>query len=647
MIKKRQFLSFLVIILLVLSTVDVFAPDGETEPAEIDPGLLGEEAEEAVDVPGIPEEEKIQVKGDINQEITPEQLQEYVKNVQDWWDQLTEEEKKEKESLFGMRLISPDRTSVFEAESTGGECVVPPFKPEEAEKKATIEASASVEGDFSDMQNYIPDLGSKVNVIETKEQTAGTITESLRSDLQNQVDEKTSEVNVGLGTNYVPPTIWVDPQPVQQGVGSVIGRYAHGDPRAPRSGWVVTAGVKISLPFKGRKSVRPAIGGGISGGGPITVGEIPKKPAVVKMTAVPQPKVQKPTQQPEVKKVIVPPPPGEKGKVPVPAEPPAPGAPPTQPPGGEPPAPPPGGEPPGPPPGGEPPGPPPGGEPPGPPPGGEPPGPPGPPGQPLLYEEEIYKRQKIKQGFRADDVQISTFYLADEEGNLASSYYSFGPHGFSGLSLLIEPDEGFSEAEVSLWKYSEVDSDADGLVNDEDLCPETFVGEGIIKFIGPAGGEIEIPSGTAKMTIPPGTVDRMSLFYIGDNYYILSYIDEYGCSLLDIDEDGIGDDFDNCRFDYNPEQENEDYDELGDLCDPCPGDVFNGCEAALEWKYVYKYPDIFEQPTLFEKSTKELIGSGIALVLILLLFLSIVRRKTAKKPKKKAVKKKSKKKKKR
>jgi len=48
MIKKRQFLSFLVIILLVLSTVDVFAPDGETEPAEIDPGLLGEEAEEAL-----------------------------------------------------------------------------------------------------------------------------------------------------------------------------------------------------------------------------------------------------------------------------------------------------------------------------------------------------------------------------------------------------------------------------------------------------------------------------------------------------------------------------------------------------------------------------------------------------------------------
>jgi len=41
--------------------------------------------------------------------------------------------------------------------------------------------------------------------------------------------------------------------------------------------------------------------------------------------------------------------------------------------------------------------------------------------------------------------------------------------------------------------------------------------------------------------------------------------------LLDIDEDGVRDSADNCRFVFNPEQADGDADGLGDACDNCPG----------------------------------------------------------------------------
>ena len=44
----------------------------------------------------------------------------------------------------------------------------------------------------------------------------------------------------------------------------------------------------------------------------------------------------------------------------------------------------------------------------------------------------------------------------------------------------------------------------------------------------------------------------------------------------DIDGDGVLTDVDNCPNDYNPDQEDEDYDEIGDACDDCnnmPGDL--------------------------------------------------------------------------
>ena len=43
-----------------------------------------------------------------------------------------------------------------------------------------------------------------------------------------------------------------------------------------------------------------------------------------------------------------------------------------------------------------------------------------------------------------------------------------------------------------------------------------------------------------------------------------------GNPMLDSDGDGIKDNVDNCRLKANPNQENEDGDAFGDVCDPCP-----------------------------------------------------------------------------
>jgi len=40
-----------------------------------------------------------------------------------------------------------------------------------------------------------------------------------------------------------------------------------------------------------------------------------------------------------------------------------------------------------------------------------------------------------------------------------------------------------------------------------------------------------------------------------------------GKSIIDSDNDGIADSLDNCVYDYNPFQEDEDYDEIGDVCE--------------------------------------------------------------------------------
>ena len=49
--------------------------------------------------------------------------------------------------------------------------------------------------------------------------------------------------------------------------------------------------------------------------------------------------------------------------------------------------------------------------------------------------------------------------------------------------------------------------------------------------------------------------------------------------ILDIDQDGIMDNDDNCIDEYNPNQADTDNDGLGDLCDPCNNLIWTGGDA--------------------------------------------------------------------
>ena len=62
----------------------------------------------------------------------------------------------------------------------------------------------------------------------------------------------------------------------------------------------------------------------------------------------------------------------------------------------------------------------------------------------------------------------------------------------------------------------------------------------------------------------------------GFNYNTMISIIEYGLSslVLDMDEDGVMDDVDNCMEDYNPNQADTDSDGVGDLCDACNNLIF-------------------------------------------------------------------------
>ena len=64
----------------------------------------------------------------------------------------------------------------------------------------------------------------------------------------------------------------------------------------------------------------------------------------------------------------------------------------------------------------------------------------------------------------------------------------------------------------------------------------------------------------------------------GFNYNTMISIIEYGLSslVLDMDEDGVMDDVDNCMEDYNPNQADTDADGIGDLCDACNNLIFTG-----------------------------------------------------------------------
>jgi hypothetical protein len=102
------------------------------------------------------------------------------------------------------------------------------------------------------------------------------------------------------------------------------------------------------------------------------------------------------------------------------------------------------------------------------------------------------------------------------------------------------------------------DSDGDGINDDEDNCPLVF------NPIRPMdnGVQSDIDNDNQGDECDPCPLDA----------------DTSNCTFdpSDIDNDGYSNVSDNCPYDANPNQEDSDGDEIGDLCDPCPDANQNG-----------------------------------------------------------------------
>jgi len=137
-------------------------------------------------------------------------------------------------------------------------------------------------------------------------------------------------------------------------------------------------------------------------------------------------------------------------------------------------------------------------------------------------------------------------------------------------------------------------------------------------YMGPIGEFIQLEDGTwvyvCSVTNPTTTHAVVVVGYNDDGQYWIvknSYGSDFGddgffnvaydncslnkevisCDLSDSDGDGIGDVYDNCPNDFNPDQQDADQDGLGDVCDPFPVGIDDGHAVQVSAELFPSHPN--------------------------------------------------------
>jgi hypothetical protein len=113
----------------------------------------------------------------------------------------------------------------------------------------------------------------------------------------------------------------------------------------------------------------------------------------------------------------------------------------------------------------------------------------------------------------------------------------------------VTPEDALAEMYVVCGCYNPVDYDCDGILNEDDNCPDDYNPE-------------------------QEDIDGDMLGDACDNCPLISNEGQE-----DTDIDNVGNVCDNCFDAYNPNQDDTDQDLAGDACDPCPNDYDNDIDA--------------------------------------------------------------------